>query len=198
MKLVAIDFETANRYMDSACSLGFSIFKEGEISDSSSFLILPKKEGTLHVDYRDIMSVTVPVFEFTYIHHLTLDDVMNEYEFDHYADFLKELFDDAIVCAHNANFDITVLNSVCDAYGLDHYNFPYFDTVRLSRRMWPYLSNHRLNTISEYLKIDLDHHEAGSDAYACLMIVLSSMMEANVYDVKELLNKLHLKIKYNT
>ena len=55
-----------------------------------------------------------------------------------------------------------------------------------------------LKTISEYLKIDLDHHEAGSDAYACLMIVLSSMMEANVYDVKELLNKLHLKIKYNT
>ena len=184
MTLVAIDFETANRYMDSACSLGFSIFKEGEISDSSSFLILPKKERRF--------------FEFTYIHHLTLDDVMNEHEFDHYADFLKELFDDAIVCAHNANFDITVLNSVCDAYGLDHYNFPYFDTVRLSRRMWPYLSNHRLNTISEYLKIDLDHHEAGSDAYACLMIVLSSMMEANVYDVKELLNKLHLKIKYNT
>ncbi len=27
-------------------------------------LILPKKEGTLHVDYRDIMSVTVPVFNF--------------------------------------------------------------------------------------------------------------------------------------
>ena len=37
----------------------------------------------------------------------------------------------------------------------------------MSRRLLPQLPNHKLNTLSDYLGLELDHHHAGSDSLAC-------------------------------
>ena len=42
----------------------------------------------------------------------------------------------------------------------------------MSRRLLPRLPNHRLNTVSDYLGLELDHHHAGSDSLACGEILL--------------------------
>ena len=42
----------------------------------------------------------------------------------------------------------------------------YLCTVKVSKRVWPELENHKLDTVSAALHIDLNHHEAGSDARA--------------------------------
>ena len=42
MEFVAIDFETANRNSDSACSIGLVTFKDGKIVDEYYKLIRPK------------------------------------------------------------------------------------------------------------------------------------------------------------
>ena len=42
MEFVAIDFETANRNSDSACSIGLVTFKDGKIVDEYYKLIHPK------------------------------------------------------------------------------------------------------------------------------------------------------------
>lgn len=183
MKIVAIDFETANEDPRSACSLGVSVYEDGEITKSYAFLIKPLKK------YQK--------FIFTYIHHITLDDVIDEYEFDHYYKLIKEEFKGAYLVAHNARFDINVLNAMCDLYGLDRFKNPYLDTVLLSRRVYPVLNNHRLNTICDYLNIELDHHEAKSDSLACLMILIEIMIKLECFDPEEILSKLHLKKYYN-
>lgn len=183
MKIVAIDFETANSKPDSACSLGYCVYEDGVLTASDVFLIRPP-EGSRY-------------FEFTYIHHLTYEDVKDVSEFDHHYPFLKELFDGALLCAHNARFDIGVLNAMCDAYHLPHFHNHYLDTVRLAKRVWPALANHRLNTVSEYLQVELDHHEAQSDAMACLMIVLKAMETYEIFDIERLMHSLYLKIYYN-
>lgn len=183
MRIVAIDFETANKHLCSACSIGISIYEDGEIISNNEFLIKP------HHKY----------FYFTNsnIHLITKEDVENEKEFIEYYDILKELFKDAIIIAHNANFDISVLNASCDLYDLEHFNNEYLDTVTLARRVYPELYNHRLNTVCEYLNIDLKHHNAKSDSMGCLLILLKSMEAYHTYEVDNLLNKLNLKLKKN-
>ena len=183
MRIVAIDFETANASFSSACAIGISIYEDGEILSNEEYLIKP------HHNH----------FYFTnsHIHLIYEEDVKDEKEFIDYYDFLKEIFKDSIIIAHNASFDIGVLNASCDLYDLDHFNIKYLDTVTLARRVFPELYNHRLNTIAEYLNIDLKHHNAKSDSLACLMILLKAMEHKNTYDVEELLEKVNLKLKEN-
>jgi DNA polymerase-3 subunit epsilon len=63
----------------------------------------------------------------------------------------------------------------------------YFDTVELSRHVFPQMAHHRLNDMCDYLEIELDHHNASSDALGCLMIVERTMDRYGIYDIEELL-----------
>ena len=183
MKIVAIDFETANSYKQSPCSLGFCIYEDGVIVDQFEWYIKPPKEYC-H-------------FTNTFIHHITFDDIKDALELDAYYEKMKEIFNDSIIVAHNAGFDIAVLNSTLDYYGLKHFENPFLDTVTFARRFYPFLSNHRLNTIGEYLGLKFNHHNAKSDAYCCLMIVLKTMEFANNFDLIELLESANLRLRYN-
>ena len=51
----------------------------------------------------------------------------------------------------------------------------YACTCQMSKKCFPELYNHRLNTICSYLDISLDHHNAGSDARACAMILIKCL-----------------------
>ena len=183
MKIVAIDFETANDSPCSACSLGVVIYNDGEIVDSFEHLIKP------HYRYN--------FFTNSHIHGLYKEDVIDEFEFVYYYEELQEIFKDSVIVAHNAGFDVGVLNAVCDVYGLDHFKNEYVDTVAISRRVYPELVNHKLNTVSEYLGIELDHHHANSDAYACLMILLKAMQAYDCYELDEFLDKIGMHKREN-
>lgn len=183
MKIVAIDFETANSYLQSACSLGISIYEEGEILDSFEYYFKP------HPRYN--------YFTNSHIHGIYEEDVINENEFVFYYEKINEILKDNVVIAHNAGFDINVLNRVCDVYGLDHILFKYLDTVQISRRVYPELYNHKLNTICDYLNIDLCHHNGKSDSFACLMILLKAMDAYHTYDLDELLKRIGCNYKDN-
>jgi len=183
MKIVALDFETANASPASACSLGVAIYEEGEILDSFEWYFKPF--------YR------YNFFTNTHIHGICKEDVENENEFVYYYDELSEILKDAMIVAHNAMFDLSVLNAMCDVYGLNHFKNPYIDTVSISRRVYPELYNHKLNTVSEYLGIDLHHHNGKSDAFACLMILLKAMEAYGIYDVDAFLEKVRITAKEN-
>lgn len=46
-------------------------------------------------------------------------------------------------------------------------------TVKTSRKLYPEIPNHRLNTMCEYLDIPLiNHHDALEDSRACAQILL--------------------------
>ena len=183
MKIVALDFETANENPRSACALGIAIYEDGEIIDNFEWLLKPRER------YNN--------FTLSYIHGLCEEDIQNEEEFPFYYERLKEILDGAIIVAHNANFDINVLNSICDLYELERFNNYYIDTVKISRKAFPELHSHRLNVICEYLNIDLKHHDALSDSMACLLILLQVMDNYSTFDIYELMEKLHLSMKKN-
>ena len=183
MRIIALDFETANYNMASACSLGVAIYDEGEIVDNFEWYIKP------HHRYN--------FFTNTSIHGITAEDVENENEFVFYYEELATLLKDNVIVAHNASFDIGVLNAVCDVYNLDHLKNRYIDTVALSRRVYPELYNHKLNTVCEYLDIDLSHHNGKSDANGCLMILLKAMEKYDIYDLDEFLEKIRIGYRIN-
>lgn len=183
MKIVAIDFETANASLASACSLGLAIYNDGELLDNFEWYFKP------HHRYN--------FFTNTHIHGISKQDVEDENEFVFYYEELCEILKDSIIVAHNALFDIGVLNAMCDIYGLDHFSNEYIDTVNVSRKVYPELINHKLNTVCEYLDIDLSHHNAKSDSFGCLMILLKAMELYDCFDVKEFAEKIRLNIKTN-
>ncbi|MDO4198587.1 MAG: exonuclease domain-containing protein [Erysipelotrichaceae bacterium] len=183
MRIVALDFETANASSASACSLGISIYEEGEILDSFEWYFKPFHRYCY--------------FTNSHIHGITMEDVINEEEFVFYYERLEEILKDAVIVAHNAPFDIGVLNAMCDVYGLNHFKNEYIDTVTISRRVYPELYNHKLNTVSKYLGIELDHHNGKSDSFACLMILLKAMEAYNIYDLKGFLEKITINFKKN-
>lgn len=182
MKIVALDFETANSCLASACSLGITIYKDGELIDNFEWYFKP------HHRYN--------YFTNSHIHGIYKEDVADEEEFVFYYDELSTILKDSVIIAHNASFDIGVLNALCDVYGLDHFNNKYLDTVKISRIVYPELYNHKLNTVAEYLNIDLKHHNGMSDSFACMMILLKAMEAYKIYELDEFIKK--IGIQYST
>jgi len=87
------------------------------------------------------------------------------------------------VCGHNAMFDLSFLRAAGFSVDIEKhadyrikFNPVTIDTVALARTFFPELSNVRLSTVAEFLKIPLVRaHRADSDAMTC-GIILSRVM----------------------
>ena len=182
MKFVAIDFETANASFQSACSLGMLVFEDGVLVHSYYTLLLPdKKYRRFHWGNQ-------------LIHNISLEMVQDAPSWKEVFPIIESWFENAIIVAHNAQFDMQVLKSLNVLNGFKT-TFPYLCTVEVSRMIHPSLQNHKLSTVAQYLEIELDHHNALSDAYACSMIMVDAMVKASQFDIYKLVDFLGLKLK---
>lgn len=181
MNFTAIDFETANQYRNSACSVAVVEVKEGKIYDSYYALIRP------------------PILKFhpinVGIHGITAADVQSQPNFPVLWPDLKGKLEKKNVIAHNAAFDMGVLRSCLAYYQLPMPQFLHFCTVSMARRVWPYLENHKLSTLGAYFHIDFQHHNALDDARACACIALLAAKELGANSFGELIEKLQLPKK---
>ena len=158
---IAIDFETANGQRDSACQLGVAVINAGKVFMRKSWLIKPPSE----------------YFTFSYLHGITYDSVRHEPTFGELWPEIQPYIEGKIVAAHNACFDTGVLLATLKTYQLPIPSFHVIDSLQIARKTWPGLSNHKLSTVANYLKIDLQHHEAESDAVACAAIICQAGWE---------------------
>lgn len=181
--LVGIDFETANSSPLSACSVGVVVFEAGEVVYEFESLIKPPKK------YDEFKAFN------TTIHHIEKEDVVNADSWDKVFFKIKKYLDNSLMVAHNANFDMTVLKSLNKFYNIKLPKASYFCSVQLSRQILPYLKNHKLNTVSDFLKISLNHHNAKSDAIASAMIVYKCMIMTKNNQLLTLLENVNIKLK---
>ena len=96
---------------------------------------------------------------------------------------------DSVLVAHNAPFDTSFLNhEISRVYPAQRMVNPHLCTVRLSRRAFPDLSNHRLETIANHFSIPIvSRHRAGSDALATAEIFLVLLTELEeTHGIKDL------------
>jgi DNA polymerase-3 subunit epsilon len=154
--ILALDFETANQDASSACQLGITRIEGWDLAGARSWLIRPPTEE----------------FVFTYLHGIAWEHVAGEPTFGALWPQLEPHFHGVdFLAAHNAPFDRGVLEAACAVYGLEPPALPYLDTVQVARRVWKIFPT-KLNLVCERLGIDLNHHEALSDAKACAQILI--------------------------
>ena len=108
---------------------------------------------------------------------------------------------DSVLVAHNAAFDTSFLNhEISRVYPGHRMLNPHLCTVRLSRRVLPYLNNHRLDTIASHFSIPIiSRHRAGSDALATaeiFLVLLSRLQEEHgIRDLAEARNFQFIELK---
>ena len=176
LNFAAIDFETANKFKNSACSLAIVTVEDGQIVKKAYSLIKPP-----------FMSFDPECIE---IHGIQMEDVLNEPTFDTLWDRIYENhLKGKIVIAHNAKFDIGVLRATLDHYKIPWPELAYACTVKLSRKVWPDLVNHRLNTMGSYLGVEFKHHYALDDAETCTKIAIEAAKLKGATSLEDLLRK---------
>lgn len=182
-KIVAIDFELANRDFLSACAIGIVVYEDGIITFEKGYLIKPPD----HVGYF--------IQEFIDIHNIRPEDVEHALSFNVLFDTLFHHMDNAVLVAHNAAFDMAILRALLVFYNIALSHLRYICTVSLSRVLFKGLPNHKLNTVAQYLNIPLDHHQAHSDAKACMYIVLEGLALTQSDDIEKLSLKTNVRVK---
>jgi len=178
MRIVSLDFETANQSRVSICAAGLAVFENGVLVESPYWLVRPPKgHGWFRPDFIEI-------------HHLTHLDVLDAPEFPAIAPELLSRFTQAdLVVAHIASFDMTCLRQTLEHFGLACPNFEYACTCQLARRVWPHLPNHRLDTLAAHVGHNFTHHHAQSDAETAGRVLLAMIKHANVTTTRELLHQ---------
>lgn len=182
MKYVSIDFETANSSYLSACSIGVSVFEDRKFLKSNVYLIKPPEQfGNFH--WFNVK-----------IHGITKNMVETAPSFDLVWQSIKDEFNDSIIVCHNALFDTAVLRKLLEWYRLPLPSCKYACTVKIAQKVWPELSNHKLDTVSSALNILLNHHEAESDSRASGLILISALHQTGSDDIIELSERIGLRM----
>ncbi len=159
MTFAAIDFETATRHH--ICAVGIVSVKNGKIIDEYHALIQPPNNEYF---WRNIQ-----------VHGITEFDTKNAPAFDKIYPEIKKRLQGKIVVAHNESFDRNVLKKTMAENGIDYSELKiparWECTMKLCRANKKYPSG-KLDECCALDNIDLQHHEALSDARACAELYL--------------------------
>ena len=183
---VAIDFETANTYANSACSVGLVRFIDGKEVASLHSLICPSKMYFIPEWTKEI-------------HHISYDDVRNKPQFPEAWNTLVAPFmahtPGLPLVAHNAEFDMNVIRSCMDYYGMPVPQLCYFDSLKVAQRTWPELECHRLTYLGKRFLIQYDAHNALDDSRTCGKIIRLAAKAQKATDVEGLLAACGLELR---
>ncbi len=175
---VAIDFETINKEKE-PCSVSLVNFVDGKPTDKFYSLIY---QPAGNFDKNTIR-----------IHGITPEAVKDAPKLCDLIPDIAKMVNGKMVVAHYAPFDIGILARILESCDTKDYLFNYACTLSLSRRTFKGLVNYRLDTLCEHLGIDLQHHNAESDAVSCGKLMLAILTEHNLDSFESLFDK----VKYN-
>ncbi|MCF0205838.1 MAG: 3'-5' exonuclease [Bacteroidales bacterium] len=157
----AIDFETANNYRSSVCSVGIVIVKNGKIVDKFYSLIKPEPNY------------------YTYfckeVHGLSNSDTDNAPIFPDVWKQIEPKIKGLPLVAHNSMFDEGCLKEVFRTYNMTYPDYKFHCTLKAARKHFgDKIENHQLHTVSKACGYDLEnHHHALADAEACAVIAIN-------------------------
>jgi len=174
LDFTAIDFETANSSMASACSVGLVKVRDGQVVDRIGWFIRPPSGHDHFIDWN------------TRIHGITADMVRDAPGWaEQMADLLDFTGDDPLV-AHNAGFDMGVIKAACAATGFAVPTYSYFCSLQIARSTYT-LDSYKLPSVALAAGFqDFPHHDAVADAEACAAIIVHAADKYGAIDVPEL------------
>ena len=161
-RYIVFDVDTPNSQNDRMSAIGISVVEDGKIVDEVFSYVNPEE----HFDQFN-----------TELTGISAETVADAPTFPELWSRIEGLMGSGILVAHYAPFDLGVLKSCLQAYGIQWKDrVQYCCTVQIGRRELPGMS-HRLDSMCRYYGIDLDHHKADSDSHAAAEILLRYMEE---------------------
>ncbi len=174
LDFTAIDFETANASNASACSVGLVKVRDGRVVDRAGWLIKPPLGHDSFTEWN------------TRIHGIMAVDVEDALLWSEQLPDLLEFADGDHLVAHNAGFDMGVINAACTASFVPVPNFRYLCSLQVARKTY-HLDSYRLPVAAMAAGFeDFDHHNALADAEACAAIVIHAAKRHDADDVPHL------------
>lgn len=162
LDFVAIDFETATNKEPMPCQIGITVVSDGNIKESFSRYIQPPGNK-----YSNVCMA---------VHHITPEMTESEPTFPSVWTDIKHYFQKSFIVAHNAAFDISVLQRA-----LNYYNIPLPDIMGYICTC-DIFGREKLNIACHQYGIELNnHHNAQDDSLACAQLYL-----CYVYDKEKL------------
>ncbi len=156
-RFVVFDVETPNQVCNRMSAIGITLIENGVITKSFYSLVNPETR--------------FDPFN-TRLTGIGAETVRGAPTFPQLWTQIEPLLCSGILVAHNAVFDLGVLRCCLRDYGIAwKLQTEYLCTVQIGRRLLPGM-RHRLNVLSAYYGIPLEHHNAASDARACAEILL--------------------------
>jgi DNA polymerase-3 subunit epsilon len=160
LDFTAIDFETANGFRGSPCSIGLVKVRGGLVVEEADWLMRPPA-GHDYFDPRNVQ-----------IHGIMETDVAAAPRFADLYPRIEDFIGADAVVAHNAAFDVGVIRSALEVSALAGPAFDYACTVVLSRKSYS-LPSYSLPFVAEAAGVPLlNHHDAVEDARACAGIMV--------------------------
>lgn len=125
--------------------------------------------GTAINTYCSFVDPGVPIPGDAYmIHGITDDMVAGSPKISDLLGEIKQFIDGAVLVIHNPLFDLSFLDWVYREAGSEPPPLIAFDTVRMARKTFPLLKNHKLTTIKNHFQFKGQSHRAMADAEACM------------------------------
>lgn len=148
MNYTAIDIETATPDRWSICQIGIVKVENFEIVEEKLINIKPPENKYF--------------FHNTRIHGINSKNTEFEHCFDEHWIEIQPFIEGQLVVAHNVSFDINSIIQTLDYYRIPVPEINYFCTYQAT--------GHRLIDICNSYNIQINHHNALSDAIACAKI----------------------------
>jgi DNA polymerase-3 subunit epsilon len=174
LNFTAIDFETANSSSASACSVGLVKVADGRVVDKVSWFIRPPAGHDYFNEWN------------TRIHGIVEADVAGALLWSEQLVDLVEFVDGDHLVAHNAGFDMGVINGSCAASFVETPSLAYACSLQIARKTYT-LDSYRLPVAAMAAGFeDFAHHDALADAEACAAIVVHAAKRHDAADLEHL------------
>ncbi len=164
---------------DQIIEIGAAKMQDGEIIDTFSCLIDPKRE--LPKKITEITKITDEMLK----GQMSEEEAMKKF---------KEWYGDAPLVAHNAKFDHSFLERAYNLYNLGEFQNTLIDTLELSRALETNQTKHSLSALVKRYAIPFDeneHHRADYDARATALIfakMVKKLVDQNYVKISDLQN----------
>ena len=165
MRYTVFDVETPNHINHRMSAIGITVVEDGKIINSYYSLVQPETDfDPFNIELTGI----------------TPQMVEHAPTFAQLWPVIRPLMEQGTLVAHNAPFDLAVLAKCLQAYEIFwRPTTQYVCTCQMAKRTLPTLPNHRLDTLCRYFDIELQHHQADSDAEACAQLLIRMSAQAD-------------------
>ncbi len=173
---VVLDIETTglDPYFDEIIEIGALKIINGKIVDKFSQLIKPSQP------------ISAFISELTGI---TNDMVTNEPTINEVLPKFVNFVSNMNIVGHNVHFDINFIYDNMVLFLNKSFKNNFIDTLKLSRKLFRNLENHKLNTVCKHLNINIDNHHR---AYYDCEITYNVYEKIKNYILSEKINLIEL------